>query len=181
MKPGEPKGPIQLIASGLLGFFQLKDQGNPKVINDDVQPSLDLRDWYFMSEMEAAAAAATAAINPNTVGWAPFTTPAAGIAVPQGEVWYIHNFTVSINLPLATDLAIVKPAMLWRPGTANVAILDNTASPNPGGPTAGAAYGCSARNFWAPSGAQLGMYWERASTATQLSASGFLMFTRMRR
>lgn len=180
MKAGEPKGPIQLIASGLLGFFQLKDQGNPTVINDDVQPSLDLRDWYFISEMEAAGAAATAAINPGVVGYQNFTTPPAGITVPQNEIWYVTNFTISVALPLATDDAIVRPAMLWRPGTANVGILPHTPLHSRAA-AANSAAGVSAANFWAPPGAQLGMYWERSTTATQLAASGFLMFTRMRR
>jgi hypothetical protein len=136
-----------------------------------------MRDWYFVSEAEAAAAAATAAIATGTVGYTNFTTPPSGISVPQNEIWFVHNFTISVPIPLGTDSLIVRPAMLWRPGSANVLVL----GPSYGQAGPAKAVAASAQEFWAPAGAQLGMYIESAASATALAASGFLMFTRMRR
>lgn len=85
--------PIQLIPTGLLGFFQLKNGGqNPNVMPDTLQCVLEMRDWYLQTQ---------AFVLPGTdvaiaaVGLANYLT------VPNGKIWFVHAAQAQIQLAAA--------------------------------------------------------------------------------
>lgn len=177
MKAGDPKGPVQLIAPGLLGFFQLKDQGNPSVISDELSGSIELRDWYLIGEAEGFQSARTVTLSPGVAGFVSFAVPGP-IVVPANEFWFVQNFTVRAFTPLSTDSAIIRPAMQWPAGTTNVLTFAQQAARITGPGTAAVSV---AENFWAPAGATLGIQQQEVLSATTLNAQGALLFTRLRR
>lgn len=92
-------GPIQTLPSGLLGLLQLKQQGkNPSPLRDDVQSVTDLTQFWFQNQMRDVTLDFTGphntAVGPAANGSKAFAT----LQVPNGELWYVENFTVGANL-----------------------------------------------------------------------------------
>lgn len=85
--------PIQTIAGGLLGFFQLKNNGlNPVEMPEVLQPVLELREWYWETNHEFANNVVT---DPTAGGT---TQLSMGITVPPGENWALLDYSVACSL-----------------------------------------------------------------------------------
>lgn len=84
--------PIQLFPPGLLGFFQIKNEGrNPASLINQVQPVLEARDWYFQATAEAAITSGTV-VAPGLVGVFSLSIP-----VPNNQYWYVHECRATIG------------------------------------------------------------------------------------
>lgn len=108
---GGPLTPIGLIPTGLLGFLQLKQLGRlPDGLMDSVQPSLDMRDWYFQSRRETALTF-NGTIPSNTTSAVGEVTFSAGgtVVVPAGEYWYVESMTVPAIISAAADTIRYAP------------------------------------------------------------------------
>lgn len=91
-----PSGPIQVIPPGLLGMLQLKNVGQlPDVLQGNVQPVLELRDWLLhANELYGLASLNQAAGNYDST-MVSMNTP---VVIPQGEWWYLHDITAYLVL-----------------------------------------------------------------------------------
>jgi len=107
-------GPIQKAPSGLLDFLQLKNLGqNPRDLSDVVSPVLALNDWYGAGEVELRDGSAL----PLTSGVRYCSLNAIlGLQVPDGEVWRVREFSVSLafNAPTAINVLSLRPVMFYR-------------------------------------------------------------------
>jgi len=175
MRPGEPKGPVQRIAAGLLGFFQLKDQGNPTVINDDIAPSIELLDWYLRSACTVVPATSNVTIAPNTLGFVDFT--GNRLLVPQNEWWYCERYTLTCGCSLATDAISMAPAIANAVSGTSL-LLDRMSewTPTANIPNVVTAV---ANRFWVPPGNALAVYVGFSETVTTLTVTGNLEFVRI--
>jgi len=94
-------GPIQLIPPGLLGFFNLKNSGkNPRTLDDNINPSLELLPWYLCSQQEGLVG--TLSIVDTNIGEFQAMTALDTLTVPDQEWWYVHSHSVHVAL-LSTD------------------------------------------------------------------------------
>lgn len=152
-------GPIQTLPQGLLGLLQLKQQGsNPSQFVDAVQGTFELFDMYAQSRLldvsgaNAAAPSPKPAVNVNTAGAKGFG--ANGLIVPQGQIWYVYQYTLQCSL-LAAEYIRFAPVLYPAPGSLDIVTL---------GPdyndviTARARFALVGNTapFWATSGASLG-------------------------
>jgi len=82
---------IQLIPPGLLGLLQLKNRGqNPGSLEDIVQPGLDILPFWYEAVAEELNGFTRTPVTGNN-GFASWSTP---ITVPQGEAWWVLNYTI---------------------------------------------------------------------------------------
>lgn len=110
-------GPIQLIPPGLLGLLQLKQAGrNPSDLLETVQAVIEMRDWYFQSRTVDATTliGGNPSINITVPGNFAFTTNPA--LVPNGQWWYVTDFTVDALIATAADS--IRLAACWMPNNA---------------------------------------------------------------
>jgi hypothetical protein len=169
----EGKGPIQRIAQGLLGFFQLKDQGNPAVLSDLLQGTLELRDWYFETSTTVPAVS-TVSIPANSSGWFAFTTNP--LVVPQNEIWWVSNFTVYCALPLATDHIRMCPGFRDTVSSADFALSQMQVSDLAG---QNSALTVPSTGFFLMPGQLLGVFIGNSQTVTNITVIGALRFIRI--
>lgn len=85
--------PIQAVPAGLLGFFQLKNNGqNPAEFPDVLQPNIDLLEWYLQSYQELAS-------QQNLLTYAPGSSSQLfPLVVPSDQWWWLSE--VSLQIPL---------------------------------------------------------------------------------
>lgn len=112
-----PSGPLQIFPPGLLGFFQIKNDGrNPNVLQDALQPSLDLTEWYLWSQFErhtGTGALSTGQLGARIIESAAVTA-GVGLKSPADEWWYVHGFTIMCNhttAVTAADIVYIEPMM----------------------------------------------------------------------
>jgi len=111
-------GPIQTIPKGLLSLLNLKQMGqNPGNLLGDVYPTLDLRDQYmqYLAVNQTALIGGVATMNLATAspGIRNFTT--GNPVVPNGQTWYVFDYTVFGSLLPAETLSLVP--IFQEPGT----------------------------------------------------------------
>jgi hypothetical protein len=99
-------GPLQVIPPGLLGFFQLKSAGVlPSLLSYEVQPSLEMRDWYFQARQqdEISFFGAVPISNSLTTGSQGAQGFSAGVTpqVPRGQYWYVTEATAGVTAFIA--------------------------------------------------------------------------------
>jgi hypothetical protein len=101
-------GPLQVIPPGLLGFFQLKSAGVlPSLLSYEVQPSLEMRDWYFqarqLDEVAQFGQAPTSIAITTGTGSGPqgFGLTGGPAKVPAGQYWYVTEAQASVSVPAA--------------------------------------------------------------------------------
>lgn len=163
-------GPIQVIPPGLLGFFQLKNMGrNPSDLVDSVQPSLEMFDWYMQARAEYVGLGNTGGV-PNAT--TQFRALAPAVFVPDGEFWYIVTATLISSVLVAGDSYIACIAM--RDPTSGfihvpraqqgITMSDAIAGANTQGL-------CSAQDWFAPSGVEIGVFLSRNLTAATITYS----------
>lgn len=168
-------GPIQVSPSGLLGFLNLKNSGrNPDVLNESVQPTMDLREWYFETSAQVDSTLRQLSLNVGAAATLGFYNYNNIITVPQNQWWYVTRYSIQAVVQAATDAALFSPAFLVYPGTAStVHIL----APDVGtgtGPTRRPAY---AEDFWLPPGSQLGVYVAFAGGTNPVQFTGTLIYS----
>lgn len=173
---GEPfNGPVQVSPEGLLGFLQLKNTGqNPHRLAWDYQMAIEARDWLFASRAQATAVASMN-LAAGVTGFNVFTTNP--IVVPNGEMWYVHSYSVLASLVngetiyFRTAYALPNIAAFFGCGdaiqlsgaaTARVAMV--TMHP-PG--------------LFLPAGHQLGFYVSVNEGAANIEVSGTARYTRL--
>jgi hypothetical protein len=84
-------GPIQLIPPGLLGLLQLKNIGkNPSQLLDEVRPIMDILPMWYEAVAEELSGFSRTPVTGNN-GFASWTVPQI---VPQGEIWWVMQYTV---------------------------------------------------------------------------------------
>lgn len=143
--------PIQLIPPGLLGLFQLKQEGRGIVeLPDVLQGTLELRDWYFQARVESNVDVHGVVIGTNTFDYFREFAPNA-IVVPAREYWYVHNFTVFCTAGNAADRSDFWPAYIpQQQGSQFPVALAATQRME------GTSWANPSQNFFLPPGAELG-------------------------
>ena len=170
---------VQLIPPGLLGFFGIKSGGrNPSELGEQVSPTLDLWDWYTQAKLldGIASLGSVPSVAVNATGIHVFSPNA--IIVPEGEAWWVDNFTIRTGTLLAAEAIGVVPVMLRpRVGSQNQYLLVETAS-GTGAAGAGQVSATSAKRFWVPPGTELGVLVSTIATAASITISAYLRFAR---
>jgi len=91
-----PSGPVQVIPPGLLGMLQLKNVGQlPDLLQGNIQPTLELRDWMLHANEEYQLASLNQALGTYDSTMFSMNTP---VIIPQGQWWYVHNITAYLVL-----------------------------------------------------------------------------------
>lgn len=104
-------GPLNRVPLGLLSFLELKAPSGryPVQLADQILPQLDMEKFYRPQAHRAGLGlqAGGAIVGPNR--FSVFTLGSATI-VPQGELWFLAEYTVEITIQL--DQAIkIAPAL----------------------------------------------------------------------
>lgn len=168
-------GPIQVIPPGLLGFFQLKTGGrNPTDMSETLQPVLECFDWY----MQARGGDYTNDVGVpnrlcNAIGTFGYTNNP--IQVPDGEIWWILEYSTRTATLAAAEAITLCPAYL-RPlvGTQSLYKLGVSTSAGPG-------QFCTSyadKQFFLPSGSELGFAVEAIATVGTINVIGSLRYVR---
>lgn len=87
-------GPVQAQAFGLTALLGLKGQDLPKYVADDISLTIPVFDLMTFMSMETIAVPVQNAVLGNNF----FTNGVTG-AIPGGELWYVHAFTIQCTLP----------------------------------------------------------------------------------
>lgn len=174
-------GPIQLIAPGLLGLFQLKQMGrNPDQFGEVVLPGFELSDWF----LRAASLDYNAQVSIPGIDLANGVTGFQGfspnsIIVPANEWWHCENYTIVTSSLVAGDNSTMRPAYA-RPlvGTRQVHMIDPANTGNLAGSAADARVNvCSGEDFWVPPGSEIGIFVQVNATGATIGYTGFLRYT----
>lgn len=171
-------GPLQVFAEGLLGFLQLKNAGrNPQELSQQVYGFLELRDWMFATRAQVATLGSQTLAAGN-LGFRPFTT--APITVPNGEVWYVHQYSCYANLDNGETLHF-RPAMgtpLTGPATTGIFGVGDAIQLS-GAATPRVVSATAAAPFFLPPGHRLGIYVSICETAAAIEVEGTVRYTRL--
>lgn len=167
----EQYGPLQISPPGLLGFLQLKNSGqNPQTIDSNITPVMELRDWMFQAlEADVSLNTHNMTLATGAAGFQSFT-PVLSAAQSFWFRWTNYS-VVATNALGAADVLEAAPAWIQSVGgAANLMMLA------PAQRFSGATSPIfSARDFWLPPGAQLGLFvcqHTRAAGNTTLLACG---------
>lgn len=146
--------PIQAALRGYLGFFQVKNQGqNPINLRDEVQPVIDLRDWYFASnamELQSVNLVVAGGFDGGLL---------STLAVPANEMWYVIRYCALTGAMAAADAISFGPSVQFEPNTGGSVLMDQgTLGDAPlAGTAAGRLAGVTCGGFFAPPGAIFGV------------------------
>lgn len=182
MEPAEPSGPIQLIPPGLLGLLQLKSPMgvNPLVLNNDVQPSLDMLQFYLRSVQEDTVEVSDAIVT-GLGGSGAFLGGPVVLQVPANQWWYVHVMQLRTHsLAIADGLDSFQCG--YATSTTGSAIfygVQGEVQSKVVGAQAGSLRP-AAYNFWMPPGAQIAYRWNAATIATSLNIFAQLRISRLR-
>jgi len=166
-------GPIQQLPPGLLGFLQLKSQGqNPSLLADSYQPSIEMLDWLLLASNETLQVGFAA----GTIGGNLASSTVNAVAtVPNEEWWYVHRFSVGVAPVGATRISNVGLIMTLSAAgaAANFSLASN--------PVIGVAdlVNVGAQGFFAPPGAILGWIANITNAGATNVAGSALWFTRL--
>lgn len=166
----EERGPIQVSTPGLLGLLQLKADGRgvPN-LSDVCIPNLDMLPWWLRgtAEIWALASANTLAAG-GYGGFAPFNPP-NDIAVPNGEWWFVHDYTCTFSTSAANTATNVRLA--WA-STAGAPVRYAVFNDDPIVQVPASTFlAITARNFWIPPGGRIGFYVDTVTGAIGLVAT----------
>lgn len=170
-------GPIQIVPPGLLGYLNIKNAGNnPSDLLDTVQPTLDLRDWWFQARLEVTTVTQSFLATTASVGFKAFTTNP--VTVPQGQMWYVTEYVVAANISTAADTITMAAAL----ETDLVNLTFCTLGPNERDVINARARFLVARAdrpFWLPAGSLLGAVVYDCLAAVNITVLGGLRFARL--
>lgn len=167
-------GPIQTAPLGLLGLLNLKNLGrNPKSMEDDVQPVMDITSLYLQGQVEDLPDMTLARTALAGGGFSQWATP---VLVPAGEAWYVHNYTVFCTMVAGDTVTGMAPLVrVAQATTSQFAMFGDKASSRVG--QGSLMSGCG--GFWLVSGAELGFFAEAVLTAGSVSFIGWAHITRV--
>lgn len=161
--------PINRQPFGFLDFFGLKSLGkNPEVMNDQVQPIVDMREWYLRTNAEQLRFLQQIVAG----GVAPSSDPhiaTGALVVPAGEWWYVHSATLVLFSQVGA--AWVAPGIMTVRDSAPTqyyeALVSAPLTDQSGGPTSGAAsYSAHSRpRCWLPPLTSIGASYYYLSTS----------------
>jgi len=170
MLPGEPSGPIQVAPAGLLGFLQLKSPAgrNPTVLFDSVQPTIDLFNFWMQSRV-IDDTVNTQNLVAGSGGFTAWSTP---IIVPQGETWFITNYSILATLAAGDTVTQMRPIVRYNPlvGVTPFGRLGTDVATS----NAASRIIVAAENFWLPPGAELGIFTTSTVSAGNIACLGYL-------
>lgn len=171
-------GPIQVLPAGLLGFLQLKSPAgrNPEVLQGDVQPTIDMLQFYLNQQAIHAVQGATTVAAGSGSGNQLFAGPS--IIVPLDEWWFVHMFTVQFSPLTAGDIVTGFCPMAYLDPNAPSARFHLLGKPLYGRPTGGIPV-ATAFNFWLPPGARLGAYIDTYTLAALEDLVGDVYYSRL--
>jgi len=146
-------GPIQSLASGFLSLLNLKNTGaNPGTLNDSVQATVDIEQWYLRSGWQY--------LSSSVAQWP--AAPAVGLitdgnfTVPDGKIRYVRNLTIYM-----TTLGNVAKgracAQIQTPGAINPLILGEPDSDLRGAAVNAQWIVMQLSELWVPAGTRFGM------------------------
>jgi len=107
-------GNVTQYPTGLLDLLRVRDRGQmPADLEAAVQGGIDLTQFYLNNQQLAVtdSIAAPAAVGFNA------TNDAGVLAVPAGEVWFVHSFSVGVTLTAAQGIDFA--AAIRTPGPVN--------------------------------------------------------------
>lgn len=174
-----PNAPIQTIPPGLLSLLQLKAMGrNPTQLLDQVQPSIELRDWFFQARnFDESVLFPSIPFSNTTVAARGFNSFGATAVVPNGQWWYVTHFFGYGNL-LATEGIRLQMALL-RPPTGIAMPLGTDYADNVTSARARAFASSAVVPFWAHPGDQFGFMVSDVATAATVTVFGGIRATNM--
>lgn len=162
------RGPIQLSPPGLLGLLQLKADGRSVPLLDDTcQPSLEMAPWWLRAAAQLWPSGSTIAIGAGASRvFTPFTVNP--FTVPDGQWYYIHDYTLAIGTS-PTD-TVTRATLSWASQISGSAYFAMFPDAPPFDLAASQERLVTARDFWLPPGARLGL-WVDTVTGAAFSAS----------
>jgi len=147
-----PWRPLNPKADGFLSLLGLKNQGrNPETLNLQLQPTVDLLEWYFQSRLENITATRTVPDASTSVA----NFGATSLVVPDREWWWIENYTVRCVTALVATQVIDWQLGYLIPGAANHYVLKGDRSQHNGSAALTVNPWTHADGFFVPGGAQL--------------------------
>lgn len=170
-------GPIQVLPPGLLGFLQIKNAGrNPDNLLSDLQPSLNLLEWYLNARATDALNIFGGNGSVNAAGSGALLS-LTNWTVPNNTWLYVFEFTVVCSL-LAAESIRFAPMLLTFPGIAGQSQLQT--GPDYNDVVTARARRATATSygpFWAPPGSQFAVNVLDALTAGNIAVTGHLRAT----
>jgi len=174
--------PITNIPLGLLQLLGLKTNGaNPDALGDTVLPTLDLSPFYLI-RLAQGSNAGTHSVTLTSGGVNAAGFPPNRISVPDGELWYVHEYAVEAAVPaVAGDTVVGLRAILtYAPVAAGnyVQLGDEVSAVG----VAANITGCAsvARDFWAPPGSELGFFFGRILSVAGVAFTGRYLVTKLK-
>jgi hypothetical protein len=172
--------PIQVIPPGLLGFLQLKNSGQaPSELPDTLQGVLELRDWYFQARLEFSSQIHGITNGTGVEGYFSFSPNT--IIVPQGEWWWVEQYTITTDAIDSGEFVQIAPMMI--PQTVGTLKFFQVGDASPIPPSTAQEYrlSCYANGFWLGSGCTLGVWCsQNALLAGSFSCNGYVRYVPMR-
>lgn len=171
-------GPIQVIPPGLLGFLNLKSQGqNPSMLGDTYEPVVQMFEWLLMANWTSIQFAGL--ITAGTTGF--YTATPTPTIVPDREWWYVHDSTASIG-PLGvgeTAQASIAIRISQNAPLSNHILTFGNGQYGNGG-TAGTTLALpQAHGFWANPGALVGIDVSIADVTVNKAFNQTVRYTRL--
>lgn len=175
-------GPIQIQPRGLLGFFNLKNEGsNPRDLVETVQPVLDIFSLYKENQAEVILPNGALALATGTDG--PQLFAPNHLIVPSNELWWVIHYGIQTGNMPATDDAVYQPMMqLNQAGTIQYELCPNIAPARESTrvATPGKQRYESCGGFFAPSNAELGFWSIQVVAAVTVAFTAYLRVARFR-
>lgn len=161
------RGPIQTPIPGLLSLLGLKVDGRgvPNLA-DTCIPSVEMLEFWLRGTAVVDTTAYTVGIAASVLrNYSNFSTPNP-LAVPNGEWWYIHDYSVMVDAGVGTANA-VRLATAFVGATVRVTGQGNETV----NLAANQAALLTAHDFWLPPGTLIGIYADTITGATGLTAT----------
>jgi len=94
-----PWRPIQSVGRGFLNLLGLKSNGNmPEFLGEQVQPVLDMHQWYLQDNAELLIAQGVLPPNQSAGYFIPCSSSLVpSLVVPNGEVWFVHSYSGALR------------------------------------------------------------------------------------
>ena len=183
--------PLNRQPRGLLDFFGIQSFGqNPLNLDSRIQPVIDMRDWYAMTNAPFATQVPAITLgagsgNGGTLRF-PATTPVnfgdgTRAIVPQDEVWYLYEFVVKAVYAVGADLGEFWPALTDfangqtrpQPSTTST-LMSGTAA------FARVGWASMSRPCFVPPGTEFAAYTSGYTSAGAMQVEAHLKFLRLR-
>lgn len=170
----ESLGPVQATAPGLLSLLSLKQLGhNPRTLNDEVIPTIDILNWFLQTNIEAVVGTAFLLTVPGVFGFA--------LQVPAQEIWYVHSATITADL-IAGEALRGRLGYIWDRGAAAPPAhpLSDFWAASPAVPNARTQVGNGKLNMWLPANRALVLIADVVTTAADISCNIEAFITRLK-